>query len=263
MAVLPPADRQMPITAAETGIVDHLRQRVLDHLSLKRNQGRFRVIDVGGRYNPWADAHTDAYVDLLPTETVGKKVYVGNICRSEVWDEIQASGERFDFSICTHVLEDIRDPFFVARQLASISDAGYVSVPTKHSEMANVESKFYLGYCHHRWVYTVREVEGEQRLLALAKMPVLGYFNNRLRPFLKLIHLFGRATILAKVERRLGIFPGGGTVDWVDRSLVGHHTELGIWWESELPLHAILDDYSGETCLELADLYRHELRDGL
>ena len=229
----------------------------------QRRQGDFRVIDVGGRYNPWADEHTDAYVDLFPADSTGKKTFVGNVCRPEVWEEIRQTGELFDFSICTHVLEDIRDPFFVALQLASISKAGYVSVPTKHSEMANVESRFYLGYCHHRWVYTVREVAGAQRMLALAKMPVLGYFNNRFRPILKLIHFFGRWTIMAKVERRLGIFPGGGNVDWVDKRLVGHHTELGVWWDTELPLEAILDDYSGETCLELADLYRHQLRDGI
>ncbi len=253
----------MAITAAQAGGVDTLRQPVLDFLAEKRRGGDFRVIDVGGRYNPWADEHTDAYVDLFPTESSGKTIFVGNICESEVWQKIQANDQRFDFSICTHVLEDIRDPFFVARQLASISKAGYVSVPTKHSEMANVESNFYLGYCHHRWVYTVRPVDGTKTLLALAKMPVLGYFNNRYRPILKLIHFFGRWTIMAKIERRLGIFPGGGTVDWVDKSLVGHHTELGVWWAESLPIEAILDDYSGETCLELADLYRYQLRDGV
>jgi len=253
----------MPITAAATGAVDTLRQQVLDHLARERDRREFRVIDIGGRYNPWADDHTDAYVDLFPTESIGKKIFVGNICEEDVWQQIEASGKPFDFSICTHVLEDIRDPFFVARRLARISNAGYVSMPTKHSELSNVESKFYLGYCHHRWVYTVRPVEGVPTLLALAKMPVLGYFNNRYRPLLKLIHLVGRWTLMAKVERRLGIFPGGGTVDWVDKSLVGHHTELGVWWNESLPLEAILDDYSGETCLELADLYREQLRDGV
>lgn len=253
----------MAITAADAGAVDTLRQRVLDHLAEQRKQGDFRVIDVGGRYNPWADEYTDVYVDLFPTDSSGKKIFVGNICRPEVWAEVRQSGRLFDFSICTHVLEDIRDPFFVAQQLASISKAGYVSVPTKHSEMANVESNFYLGYCHHRWLYTVRQVAGVQKMLALAKMPVVGYFNNRFRPILKLIHLFGRWTIMAKVERRLGIFPGGGSIDWIEKNLVGHHTELGVWWDQDLPLEAILDDYSGETCLELADLYRHQMREGI
>ena len=57
--------------------------------------------------------------------------------------------------------------------------------------------------------------------------------------------------------------PGGGGVDWIDHGLVGHHTELGVWWRRELPLEVVNDDYSGETCLELADLYRHTLREGL
>ncbi len=252
----------MPVTAAETGTVESLRRPVLEYLAERREQGEFRVIDVGGRYNPWADESTDAYVDLYPTESEGKQIFVGNICEPEVWETIRASGP-FDFSICTHVLEDIRDPFFVAARLATISKAGYVSVPTKHSELSNVESRFYLGYCHHRWIFSVRGQGENLEAVALAKFPVVQYFNNKLRPFFKLVHALGRWEIMAKVERRLGIFPGGGGIDWIDRSLVGHHTELGIWWERDLPIRALMDDYSGESCLEAADLYRHHLRDGI
>lgn len=124
--------------------------------------------------------------------------------------------------------------------------------------MANVDSKFYLGYCRHRWVYTVRELDGELKMLALAKMPVLGYINHRFRSLLKLIHFLGRWTIMAKVERRLGIFPGGSTVDWVDRGLIGHHTELGVWWDESLPIEAILDTtparpvWSWPICIEIS-----------
>jgi hypothetical protein len=252
----------MPITAANTGTVEELRGPVLHHLRQRRKAGDFRVIDVGGRYNPWADESTDAYVDLFPTEAEGKESFVGNICRPDVWATVRDRG-LFDFSICTHVLEDVRDPFFVAEQLATISSSGYVSVPTKHSELANVESRFYLGYCHHRWIFTVRPKGGQAKMIAVAKLPVVQYFNNKLRPILKIVHLLGRWLIMAKIQRRLGIFPGGSDVDWIDRNLVGHHTELGVWWDRDLPLEALMDDYSGETCLELADLYRHQLRDGI
>lgn len=252
----------MPITAADSGAVSTLRQRVLDYLAEKRAASEFRVIDVGGRYNPWADEHTDAYVDLFPTDSSDRNIYVGNICKPDVWDEIRADGP-FDFSICTHVLEDVRDPFFVAAQLQSISKAGFVSVPTKHSELSNVESRFYLGYCHHRWVFTVRPEDGEQKMVAVGKFPVVQYFNNRFRPLLKLVHFVGRWTIMAKIERRLGIFPGGGRPTWIDKSLVGHDTELAVWWDDDLPLEVLHDDYSGETCLAAADLYRDDLRDGI
>lgn len=253
----------MPITAADTGDVSALRQQVLDYLAERKRQGEFQVIDVGGRYNPWADEFTDAYVDLFSTDSSGKDIFVGNICETEVWEKIRSRGRRFDFSICTHVLEDVRDPFFVARQLAAISKAGFVSVPTKHSELSNVESRFYLGYCHHRWIFTVRPEAGSLRMMALAKLPVVGYFNNRLRPILKILHWVGRPLIMAKIHRRLGIFPGGGAIFWVDRQLVGHDKELAVWWDHQLPIAALMDDYSGETCLELADLYREGLRDGI
>lgn len=257
----------MPITAAEAGAVETLRGRVLEYLAARRRESAFRVIDVGGRYNPWADEHTDAYVDLFPTEAGDEKtVYVGNICTDEVWEKIErhtAWEGKFDFSICTHVLEDVRDPFFVARRLAKISKAGFVSVPTKHSELSNVESRFYLGYCHHRWIFTVQGEGDDRRMIGVGKMPVVGYFNNRFRPILKMFHLLGSWTVGAKINRRLGIFPGGGRPRWIDKSLVGHDQELAVWWDEELPLEPLADDYSGETCLHLADLYTETIRGGI
>ena len=51
--------------------MDILRQGVLGFLAERRSQGDYRVIDVGGRYNPWADEHADAYIDLFPTDSSG------------------------------------------------------------------------------------------------------------------------------------------------------------------------------------------------
>ena len=65
-------------------------------------------------------------------------------------------------------------------------------------------------------------------MIGVGKMPVVGYFNNRFRPILKLFHLLGSWTVGAKINRRLGIFPGGGRPSWIDKSLVGHDQELAV-----------------------------------
>lgn len=84
----------------------------------------------------------------------GKKVklYKGDININTVWAEIP--DKHFDFIICTHTLEDIRDPLFVIKQLERVSKAGLISVPTKHTELSPIQSKFYNGYSHHRWIFT-------------------------------------------------------------------------------------------------------------
>ncbi|MDX1502449.1 MAG: hypothetical protein R3325_08790 [Thermoanaerobaculia bacterium] len=253
----------MPITRAEAAPVSVLRDGVLRRLAARRAEDpSLKVIDVGGCYKPWADEQVDAYVDLRPGDT-GKRVFVGDICAPEVWAEIEASGQRYDISICSHVLEDVRDPAFVVEKLQRISRSGYVATPTKHTELSNVESSHYLGYCHHRWLFTARESEGATALLAVAKFPVVGYFNRRRRPLLRLIHLLGRWTLAAKAQRRLGVFPAGGGVEWVRRDLVGHDVELGVEWEGDLPFAFLGGDYAGDSCLETADLYRELLRDGV
>jgi 2-polyprenyl-3-methyl-5-hydroxy-6-metoxy-1,4-benzoquinol methylase len=77
-------------------------------------------------------------------------LFVGNICEPQIWNQVAESIEKFDFSICTHVFEDVRDPLFVAKGLMTISKAGFISMPNKHTEFWNIESPAYLGYCHHR-----------------------------------------------------------------------------------------------------------------
>jgi len=69
--------------------------------------------------------------------------------------------------------------------------------------------------------------------------------------------------LAAKAERRLGVFPAGGGVAWVDRSRAGHGWELAFRWQDGFGFELINGDFAGESCLELADLYRVALREGL
>lgn len=266
----------MPIVHAEVAPNEEVRARVLaDLLARKAADPAFSVLDVGGGANAWADAAVDAYLDIVPFPT-DRRLFLGDVCQPAVWDEVAAEverrGRRYDFSICTHVFEDVRDPLFVARQLMRVSAAGFVSMPTKHSELSNVESGSYLGYCHHRWIFTVRPRGGgegggggggELGLAAVAKLPVVEYFNSRRRPLRKLLHAVGRWRLAAKAERRLGVFPAGGGVGWVDRGRAGHGWELGFRWRDGFAFELINGDFAGESCLELADLYRVALREGL
>src|SRR5262249_48921913 len=62
----------------------------------------------------------------------------------------------FDFAICSHLLEDLRDPIWVCSELLRIAKAGYVEVPSRVEEQSlGVEHPRYAGYYHHRWLITL------------------------------------------------------------------------------------------------------------
>ncbi len=64
----------------------------------------------------------------------------------------------FDFSICSHTLEDIRDPLFVCSELIRVSKRGYIEVPSRVSETCRgSEADNLVGLSHHRWFVEIQD----------------------------------------------------------------------------------------------------------
>jgi hypothetical protein len=119
------------------------------------------VLDVGG----WANAfpRADWIIDLLPYETRG--LYGGlsraderftadtwvtrDICDRAPWP---FADNQFDFAICSHTLEDIRDPVWVCSELSRVAKAGYVEVPSRLEEQSHGFEGPWTGWSHHRWI---------------------------------------------------------------------------------------------------------------
>jgi SAM-dependent methyltransferase len=128
-----------------------------------------RVLDIGGWAMPFPRA--DVVVDTKPYETRGMlgRVYDGpERFSAETWhvrdlcarEPFPFPDKYFDYVICSHVLEDIRDPIFVASEIERIGKRGYVETPSRLVEQSvGVESRKYCGYCHHRW-YVESEGDG-------------------------------------------------------------------------------------------------------
>jgi hypothetical protein len=144
------------------------RSEVLAHILRQRDADpSFSVIDVGGTVVGWSGSVANAIVDINPPSDVsesGVRFFKVNISREEDWTVVEdyvAEHGTFDFSICTHTLEDIANPQLVSRKLSAISKGGYVAVPSKFVELSRFERVMghgvsYRGHIHHRWIYTVR-----------------------------------------------------------------------------------------------------------
>jgi len=240
----------MPIIYSSNGTIN--RDLIKDYIRTKKKENPdFKVLDVGGTANPWCDDLVDGYVDIVPHDS--KKVYMGDINSEKVWKEI--GREKWDFCICTHTLEDIRDPKFVIDRIQSSFQSGFISIPNKHTEFSNVESKHYLGYCHHRWIF---QITSDGRFRAIAKMPIVNLFNkyNLFQNFLFNLRMMVRRLKFKTVTD----LP---SINWTDHKKASHKCELAFLWEKDFSFEYINGDFAGKSCDELARLYLEELKDGL
>ena len=168
----------MTITASK--ISDGNRAEVLDFVRCKKSKGAFTVIDVGGGVFSWCSSYLDALVDMNPQHTqTSYPIFQGDINEIHVWNDIEAYTKqygKFDFCICTHTLEDIRNPMFVCSQMERIAKGGYIAVPSKHVEMARFEfgPNGHRGYIHHRWIFEVKN----NRFMGYPKLNVIEYMSE-------------------------------------------------------------------------------------
>jgi hypothetical protein len=90
----------------------------------------------------------------MPEQFTKKDWYIGDICAPEIWRNFQ--DKEFDFVICSHVLEDIRDPIYTCSQLVRVAKSGYIEVPSRFRECAKLNpSDPTAGWDHHRWIVDV------------------------------------------------------------------------------------------------------------
>ena len=117
------------------------------------------VLDVGGGFSPLARA--DWVLDLLPYEE--RRAVEGERFTGDTWVERDACDRepwpfedgRFDFVVCSHTLEDVRDPVWVCSELQRVAGAGYIEVPSRLEEQSWGVVGPWAGWSHHRWLVDV------------------------------------------------------------------------------------------------------------
>jgi len=138
-------------------------------LILKMISDESIVLDIGGWIQTFSRA--DYVIDIMPYQTRGVfgKVEVGKERFSKnnwiIHDlnsklKLPFEDKKFDFVVCSHTLEDIRDPLFLCSEIIRVGKAGYIEVPSREEEsIFGLEGKNYTGYCHHRWLIEIKGPE--------------------------------------------------------------------------------------------------------
>jgi hypothetical protein len=188
---------------------------------LKELSTKATTLDIGGQpTTSWAKNYATHYVDINLQDTT--HTFSGNLSMPDTWEKLLSyvhEKGKFDYSICTHVLEDIANPKLVCEMLGRVSKRGFISLPSKYIEFSRVEGPW-RGFIHHRWVFNVEEGK-------LVAYPKLGFLESPDYDPIALQHNFDS------------------------------NSELQIFWSDEVNLKLVNNDYLGPNVEAVKSYYSH------
>jgi len=119
------------------------------------------VLDVGAWWRPFTRA--DWAMDLMPYETRAPNGHDGPLperftrdtwVQRDICDRtpFPFGDDEIDFVVCSHTLEDVRDPIWVCSEMVRVAKAGYIEVPSRLEEQCYGVEGPWVGRSHHRWL---------------------------------------------------------------------------------------------------------------
>ena len=99
-----------------------------------------------------------------------------DICDREPWP---FANKQFDFCICSHTLEDVRDPLGVCSEIVRVAKAGYIEIPSRLREQCRGQEPGIVGLSHHRWLV---EADGTHLRFTPKSHGIHGDYRNSLPP---------------------------------------------------------------------------------
>jgi hypothetical protein len=149
-----------------------IAQKIKDQKKINKN---FKVIDIGGGVQNKEGIPVDCLFDLNNTVHLNSKITIikRDFCDKDAWNDLQDN--QFDYAICTHTLEDIRDPKYVISQIIRVAKEGYIAVPHKHRELSYSTQNIAVGYAHHRWIFGFKN----KKMLMIPKSNIVDYLFKK------------------------------------------------------------------------------------
>lgn len=156
------------------------RDHVISYIEeQKKLNPDYKVVDIGGSasYTSWSHDVVDYIIDIEDCKHDRIKTFNVNINYESEWEkvlEFVKENGKFDFCICSHTLEDIALPALTLKMMPLISKEGFIATPSKYREFSRLGNQQWLGYIHHRWIFTI--VDGVYT--ALPKLNFIEYVQG-------------------------------------------------------------------------------------
>ena len=117
------------------------------------SKNNYKTIDVGASLQFWSYPECKFVADIVKIEKDDVKFFNFNIQDKKTWtdlmDYVEENG-KFDYSICSHTLEDVITPTDLLDLLPKISNKGYIAIPSKFDEFSFLWGNKYRGNAHHK-----------------------------------------------------------------------------------------------------------------
>jgi hypothetical protein len=124
------------------------------------SENNYKTIDIGASAQFWSYPECKFVADIVEIKEEGVKFFNFNIQNKDTWGELISYVEehgKFDFSICSHTLEDVLTPVDLLNLLPKISNRGYIAVPSKYDEFSFLWNNKYRGNAHHKQIIDVKD----------------------------------------------------------------------------------------------------------
>jgi hypothetical protein len=122
----------------------------------------YKCIDIGASLMYWSYPECKFVADSIPISKEGTTFFQINLEDKNTWSElisyVNLNG-KFDFSICSHTLEDVFNPLELIKLLEVISHAGFVAIPSKYDEFSLLYENKYRGNAHHKQFFDIIDNE--------------------------------------------------------------------------------------------------------
>lgn len=132
-----------------------------------------KILDVGGHHNTYKDA--THIIDILPKPRDCSVHYTQHDICEAIWP---FRDKEFDFVYCSQVLEDVKNPAFVIREMTRVGKKCRLITPSVITECSIgidgwPKSYMYSGYYHHRWLF----IPFPDKLVYVMKTPITHIFD--------------------------------------------------------------------------------------
>jgi hypothetical protein len=125
-------------------------------------ENNYTSIDIGASMDYWSYPECKVVADAYPVKKEDVLYFKINLEDKDDWKDIREYVEKngkFDYSICSHTLEDVFNPIELCEILSTISKRGYIAVPSKFNEFKKLFQNKYRGNAHHKQFFDVTNEE--------------------------------------------------------------------------------------------------------
>ena len=125
-----------------------------------RDQKLENCIDIGASAMFWSYPECNFVADIVDPSKNDVTFFKINLEDKNTWKELLETVElngKFDFSICSHTLEDVFNPIDLIELLQKISNSGFFAIPSKWDEMSFLHNNNYRGNAHHKQFFDISD----------------------------------------------------------------------------------------------------------